>query len=85
MLNGLKEVFKDVDGNFSSKRVVTLVAMLLVSIAFIANMFFGVTINQPMYNGLLNIVMIGTGFIGLEKFSKLNFPLKANNNGPPSS
>jgi uncharacterized membrane protein len=53
----------------SSKRVMTLVAMILCVIGFIGNMFFGYKIDQYIYDSMMFIVISGFGFTGLEKFA----------------
>ncbi len=67
----LKSMLSDsLDSNvISSKRVMTLIAMILCVIGFIGNMFFGYKIDQYIYDSMMFIVISGFGFTGLEKFA----------------
>jgi hypothetical protein len=59
-----------VDSNvISSKRVMTLVAMILCVLGFLGNMFFGYEIDQNIYDSMMFIVISGFGFTGMEKFA----------------
>ena len=53
----------------SSKRVVTLGCFLLLSIAFISNLFFGFEIDSNIYDGVYYITLGGLGFTASEKFN----------------
>jgi len=70
----MKEFFEslmcDVDGHKSSKRLITLIAFILVSIAFIIAIFTEVHIEEYMWNGFIMLIGAGLGFVTLEKFSK---------------
>jgi len=59
-----------IDGSVSSKRVVTLIALSLVVLAFILNLFWGFTVEEYMYNSMMVIVLGGLGTTVAEKFSK---------------
>lgn len=61
-----------IDGSWSSKRVVTLVAFILCAIAFLADVFLGKKITQGLYDGMMYIVIAGLGFTASEKFSSKN-------------
>lgn len=66
----LSSMLRDgVDGSVSSKRVITLVAFILCSIAFIANLFFGYKIDPFIYETMAYIAMAGLGVTVAEKFS----------------
>lgn len=66
----LKSMLQDGhNGSLSSKRVVTFLAFLLCAIAFLANLFFGYTIDSFMYESMSYIVMAGLGVTVAEKFS----------------
>jgi len=58
-----------IDGSLSSRRVVTFVAFLLCVIAFIANLFFGMKIDQFIFDSMSYIAMVGLGATVAEKFS----------------
>jgi multisubunit Na+/H+ antiporter MnhF subunit len=59
-----------IDGSVSSKRVVTLIALSLVVLAFILNLFWDFTVEEYMYNSMMVIVLGGLGTTVAEKFSK---------------
>lgn len=58
-----------VNGEVSSKRVVTFIAFLLCAIGFLSNLFFGFKIDQFIFDAMMYIVVAGLGFTGLEKFA----------------
>jgi len=60
----------DVDGQKSSKRFITLIAFLMMCIAFIANIFMDIPLQQFVWDGMMYIVWAGLGFTTLEKFSR---------------
>ena len=62
-------------GDISSKRIVTLLAFLLVAIGFISNLFWDFVIEEFIYTSLMYIVIAGLGIVGAEKFA-LNFKKK---------
>jgi hypothetical protein len=57
------------DDLISSKRLVTFLAFILCSIAFIANLFFGFVVDEKLFDGMMYIVIAGIGFTASEKFS----------------
>jgi hypothetical protein len=58
------------NGDVSSKRVITFSAFVLVSIAFISNIFFELPLKEFVYDGMLYLVAAGLGFTALERFAK---------------
>lgn len=58
-----------VDGSVSSRRVVTLVAFILCVVAFIANLFFNMKIDQFIFDSMSYIAMVGLSATVAEKFS----------------
>lgn len=56
--------------NPSSKRVITLIAFLLVAIGYIAEMFFEKKVNPQTFEMMIYIVIGGLGFTASEKFTK---------------
>lgn len=65
----LREFLSDVDGGLSSKRLIATIAFLLCAMGFIANMFWGRTVSEFMYDAMMYIVMAGIGGAALEKFT----------------
>jgi hypothetical protein len=67
----LASILEDGDNHsLSSRRVVTLLAFVLCSIAFLANLFWGFKIDQFIYESMMYIVLGGLGVIVAEKFTK---------------
>lgn len=67
----LSSMLKDsIDGTLSSKRVVTLLAFILCAIAFIANLFFGMTMERFIFDSMAYIAMAGLGATVAEKFTQ---------------
>lgn len=58
-----------VDGSVSSRRVITLIAFLLCVVAFIANLFFNMKIDQFIFDSMSYIAMVGLSATVAEKFS----------------
>ncbi len=56
--------------NPSTKRVITLLAFLLLATGFIAEMFFERKVNPTTYEYMMYIVLGGLGFTASEKFVK---------------
>ena len=57
------------DGKISSKRIVTLLAFLMMAIGFIANLFWNFDIAENIYTSMEYIVLGGLGFTASEQFS----------------
>lgn len=60
----------DVDGQKSSKRFITLLAFLMMCVAFISNIFMDIPLQEFVWDGMMYIVAAGLGFTTLEKFSR---------------
>lgn len=66
----IASMLKDsIDGSLSSKRVVTILAFILCAIAFIANLFFGMTMERFIFDTMAYIAMAGLGATVAEKFT----------------
>ena len=48
-----QRLLSDVDGQTSSKRFITLIAFTLLSIAFIANIFFEIPLQEFIFDGMM--------------------------------
>lgn len=57
------------ESNPSSKRVITLLAFILIGIGYIAEMFFEKKVNPQTFETLMYIVLGGLGFTTAEKFT----------------
>lgn len=64
MLSGEGEV------NPSSKRVITLLAFVLVATGFVAELFFEKKVSPQTFDAMMYIVLGGLGFTASEKFTK---------------
>jgi len=70
IISGLRSMLSDGhNGSLSSKRVTTFVATLLVCTAFLLNLFFGLTVEQFMFDSMMMIVVAGLGTTVAEKFA----------------
>lgn len=58
------------ESNPSSKRVITLLAFLLVAIGFLSELFFEKKVSPQTFDAMMYIVLGGLGFTASEKFSK---------------
>lgn len=67
--NFWNRILSDVDGGTSSKRFITIIAFVLLSIAFLSDMFFDIKLQEFVWDGMLYLVLGGLGFTTLEKFS----------------
>ena len=59
----------DGKGNPSSKRWIALVAMILVCVGYVANLFWDYTVEQFMFDAVMYIVIASLGITGAEKFA----------------
>ena len=59
-----------INGSVSSKRVVTLIAMFLLVLGYVSNLFWDFTVEEYMYNSMMVIVLGGLGTTVAEKFSQ---------------
>jgi len=72
---GLKEMLISMvsdshDGSISSKRAIAFLAFIMCSMGFVGNMFWGLTVQQFMFDSMMYIVIAGIGGAALEKFTK---------------
>lgn len=65
----MNKFLQDNDGNNSSKRLVTLISLVLISTGFLANLFGGYHIEEFIFNGVMYISIAGLGITGAEKFA----------------
>ena len=69
-LKYIDNIFKDIDNHPSSKRWMTAICLLSVLIAFFSNLFWGLKMDEVIFDGVKDIAIAGLGFIGLEQFAK---------------
>jgi hypothetical protein len=58
-----KMLSADKSDKYSSKRVITFTAFILISIAFIVNLIWGITVDPIILNGMIQIVWAGLGMV----------------------
>lgn len=66
---GIDKYFNDVSGKKSQKRLITFLAFLQISIAFIANLFFKYKVDTELLAVMKIVVLTGIGAITVEQFS----------------
>lgn len=62
------------DKSWSSKRVVTFLSFVLVSVAFIADQFTIYKANEALFDSIIYLVIAGLGFTASEKFTRKDKP-----------
>jgi hypothetical protein len=58
------------ESNPSSKRVITFLAFLLLGLAFVSELFYGLKVSPQTFDAISYIVLGGLGFTASEKFVK---------------
>lgn len=69
ILDYIKNIVADSKGLPSSKRVVSVVFALLIASAFIANIGWGLKVDDNILDAVMMVVIAGFGFTGVEKFA----------------
>ena len=69
IINYIKGMMADGKGNPSSKRWVAMIAMILVCVGYISNLYWGYTVNDTMLNAVMYIIIASLGITGAEKFA----------------
>jgi len=81
----MKSMLSDVDGQTSSKRVVTILSFFCLMIAFLVNVFMQIHLEEFVYNGMLYLTAAGLGFSTFEKFSRTGSHVKEKNDLDPNA
>ena len=58
------------DGRVSSKRLITLLAFIVIAGGFVGNMIWKYTIDAGIFDNLTYVVLGGLGFTASERFGK---------------
>lgn len=66
----LKMLSGEGENNPSSKRVITFLAFLLLSVAFFSELILGLKVSSQTFDAIMYIVLGGLGFTASEKFVK---------------
>ena len=70
-MSWLSSMLQDGDNStVSSKRVITLMAFIMCSIAFMVDLFTDYSVKTPLFDSMMYIVIAGLGFTASEKFSR---------------
>jgi hypothetical protein len=65
----IKGILADGSGTPSSKRIISIVFAILIGVAFVANLGWGLSIDDNILDAAMLIVIAGLGFTGVEKFA----------------
>ncbi len=67
----LKSMLQDGhDGSWSSKRVITLLAFIIVGVSYLCDQFTIYKANTILFDSIIYLVIAGLGFTASEKFAK---------------
>lgn len=69
-MNFIKQMFTDVDGQGSQKRLISFGIFLLVAAISIGVTFFKAVLNDHIWEDLIYTLLAGLGLITAEKFTK---------------
>ena len=69
IIDHIKGMLADSAGSPSSKRIITALFAVLIAVAFIANLFYGLTIEDNLLDAAMLIAVAGLGITGMEKFA----------------
>lgn len=69
MKRWIRSIFADSRGEPSSKRTISIIAFVLLAIAFMMNLFTDRSVNEYMWDGMITLVIFGIGFVASEKFA----------------
>ena len=65
----LRDVINDPNGTPSSKRLISMIFALLIGGAFVANLGWGLSVDDNLLDAVMLVVIAGLGFTGVEKFA----------------
>ena len=69
VLDYIKGILADVSGSPSSKRIISVIFAILIGAAFVANLGWGLTIDDNILDAVMIVVVAGLGITGIEKFA----------------
>lgn len=69
IINYVKGVLADSSGAPSTKRVISIVFAVLIGVAFVANLGWGLSVDDNLLDAVMMVVIAGLGFTGVEKFA----------------
>lgn len=66
----MKEFLTGVDGEFSSKRLITLLSFILFMVTWAVDLFTDLALSENIVDSLVWLISVGMGTVVAEKFSK---------------
>lgn len=69
VLDYIKGILADGSGAPSSKRIISVIFSILIGAAFVANLGWGLTIDDNILDAVMIVVVAGLGITGIEKFA----------------
>ena len=69
IIDYIKGILADGSGAPSSKRIIAVVFAILIGAAFIANLGWGLTVDDNLLDAVMIVVIAGLGITGIEKFA----------------
>jgi len=69
VLDYIKGILADGSGVPSSKRVISVIFSMLIAGAFVANLGWGLTVDDNILDAVMIVVVAGLGITGIEKFA----------------
>ena len=69
LVDYIKGILGDTDGLPSSKRIVSVIFALLVMLAFVGNLGWGITVDDNILDAVMMVIIAGLGITGIEKFA----------------
>jgi hypothetical protein len=69
VIDYIKGILADGSGTPSSKRIIAVVFAILIGAAFVANLGWGLTVDDNLLDAVMIVVIAGLGITGIEKFA----------------
>ena len=69
-IKALEQTFQGTNGEYSSKRVAAFISLAVMIVAFVADLFFHLTITQFIFEGFEVLALGALGIAGVERFAK---------------
>jgi hypothetical protein len=69
VLDYIKGILADGSGAPSSKRIISIIFSILIGVAFVANLGWGLAVDDNILDAVMIVVVAGLGITGIEKFA----------------
>jgi hypothetical protein len=82
----MKKILNDADDKLSSKRLFTLILIVIMAIVLFGHVFFGFPLEDYIFEGLIDSIIWAIAFIGSEKVvdslmaGKMSLPSRSKRN-----